>query len=485
MVVSSVETTKKWIYDKISTGTKYDFKSRQYDFVSSETGQKIDFESIKPNMIISMAENGNYTYALVTNTVIRGEISGRSKDGTKVYAIIDGITYEISNAVNSSENLYVGNEVEMYLDFKDTIVYCASNEFKGRKLAYMISHGTTRSNLDPRAQIKILDQSGKITILDFANKVSFNNQTGIKDQVLIDSALNNVSNIFMYTLNDEGKINKVYYPKDGEDSGIYNYFNNATGSLQYSNTNKTLGKSIFVDQNATIFKIPSSSFVGATEEDYTIATRDSLRDSLSYTVLASYTSKEDSIASDIILMEYNVTSIGYNYLPVMLITKKANAIDEEGEQVDVLYGVSSKGEEVKYIGQNGKFSGCNVGDIVKLESADGIVKMAPIVGYDAENDVVNGFNSQSNSIQKGVILQRENALIKFYLGNTPSSPALSDIKLYDLDGAKISLYDKAAKRATDTTLEELKDYESFADSTQEVIILANDKEKAYWVIIFE
>ncbi len=157
-------------------------KIEDNDIISFVNSNVKSFSSLKPGMIISVAQSrekidGGYVYYLcVSDKEIKGVVSGASQSegfltvGSEDFKVSKNLLSAKPNFIN---NIKYGDESTFYLDVTDKIAYAASDAVKTKNYAYLLAARVVTKG-ESELVVKILDKDGGIMEYTCSPKVKIN-----------------------------------------------------------------------------------------------------------------------------------------------------------------------------------------------------------------------------------------------------------------------------------------------------------------------
>ena len=408
-IVGSVNAEKQYIIDL--------YKLNNLDLEKDETfvtadGTECEVSSLKKNdLIVSEKDkSGKITAAgLVANRIV-----GKVESFDESEVTIDGEKYKIGeyyNRLAAMENrpkdfafIKVGATFCALADENDNVV--ALIEMKAQekiRYAYLIK----LSGEDEKAKARILNTSGEIEILDFADKVSVDGKR-VKKSEVIKRLVASHGKTFVYA--EEGyKIGSVVRIRTDENKKI-DYVDTiakdeytegeetmertfARSSLVWSPDASSFSGKARLNQSSIIFQVPSNldevdSFAVVNSSSLSFGTYD----------VELYNVKRNGLASTaVVYVNSKITGFIDGWDPIYLIKNSTKVFGDDEEIYDVLHAYSLNGE-VDLIVDN-KFdidiSSVNPGDIIRVgKSYNGRVNfIEPIMSV---NKTDKPFKSSNN-----------------------------------------------------------------------------------------
>lgn len=237
-----------------------------YDDTEHITG----LDNIGGNNIVSYqkAKDGAYTNFIVTSKRVSGRIESMEEDWK--YITVSGTRYKCLESYYNSrekfEEVNVGDEIELFLDFKDRIadIKLVNSTVKA---GYVISGycGAEEQGL------RLLQEDGKITVVELANKVTVDGLRMKANELagcsqLFDSG-KAIKQLILYRQSNDGKITMIDTAEDRSGIGSNNhegftldYDSEKASSLRVISLNGTrvLGSKYLPTSDTKVFGIDNS-----------------------------------------------------------------------------------------------------------------------------------------------------------------------------------------------------------------------------------
>lgn len=345
MVVGGTDVNAKVIYDKLHPGKTVELDGKDY-IIQNSGGEEISFENIFNDNVLdirqSINKNGEkYIQIAVSDSLVKGKVTAISEDTDEV--VINNKTYEVSVFANFDE-IKLGTEGAFYLDTKGRIVCQKLTE--GLRYGYLISIYGRDFPAEYLGYIYTLDDN--FGIYEFAEKIKIdgnllkNNEAYKKLASAADNKFRN--GVIKYELNDEGKISKLMFPDENGDDFITLASYDSEKEVQYRDSNSSFNlpeKSLcFKDSDTVYINVP---FAEEKNEDAFFRINYSGDDYIRFHKI--FADKKDSKTAKVIVWYRdieNVKTVSNNEICFML-ESKYSKIDQNGETVMALSGVSSSG----------------------------------------------------------------------------------------------------------------------------------------------
>lgn len=256
-----------------------DTNSRTYDLddylgdgyeIYDDTGSTTGLDNIGGNNIVSYqkSRDGRYTSFIVTSKRVSGRID--SMEDNWKYISVSGTSYKCLESYYSSrenfDEVKVGDEVELFLDFKDRIADIKL--VKSTVKAGYVFSGYCGAD---EQTLKLLQEDGKIDYVDLAKKVTVNGKKMDVDKLTGCSQLFDngkaIKQLILYRQSNDGKITMIDTAEDTSGIGSYDhagftldYDSEKASSLRVITVNGTrvLGSKYLPTSDTKVFGIDNS-----------------------------------------------------------------------------------------------------------------------------------------------------------------------------------------------------------------------------------
>lgn len=179
--------------------------------IFDKSGNIISADKIKSNSVIEIykSPDGSHLTAIVNSAVVSGKYTEKTDDKIKVDSREFGFSHDVRSDVSA---LSLGAEYDFYINTKNEIVYWTQGI--GYKQGYVLDVGETEG-LEKTVAVKLLSQTGKVEVLNLANKVKNINygSTTMIDKSNYNSVFSQVNNreFILYQLNGSGEVATVVH----------------------------------------------------------------------------------------------------------------------------------------------------------------------------------------------------------------------------------------------------------------------------------
>ena len=366
MYISSKNSDKMEIFNKISDNNsntddeilKIDADDITYRVsIYTPDGKNGGFEDLMAGQSINVARNGKVFKILISNLSVRGTVSEMTFDKHTLLNI-ENKWYELSSEYENSKNkieVYAGDNLTLYLDSFGRVAWIEKSVNDGERLGYVVKVEDEK-DLSTGVRVKLFNTEGKMVILGVSDKLQFEDENGIettlKDASLF-AALENLSGLVSYRLNSEGFIRRIELPLtySTNEHRLHRIFKTTPamgGNIIYKSTPRTFGGKVYVGGTTQIMGIAADPL---DDKAYKLLNNTAFINDNSYEIDA-YSIAPHSAVADIILVSTRNTSNSIDpRSSLVVITKRAVSIDDEGTVIEKIYGMSS-GNEVSFTAEN-------------------------------------------------------------------------------------------------------------------------------------
>ena len=236
-------------------------------------GAKIELSDVEKGSIASIAWSLDKRVAqmFISKDQVSGRVSKKTESDGKTKLTIGETEYKV--AYDAPEEIELGDESTFSIDAFGNI-YHASEVVLSTYLSYAYVMDTaTRDTMDTTYMLKVLDQSGSISVLELASKVRLN-EVSVKDETAINVI--GKDTLIQYKKNSDGMVNEVYTAIDHTNVTDYKGYDeknfskdNANNSMYFKNTSTpSFGGLYLVPEQTLIFNIPEDK----NDKDYYMVT---------------------------------------------------------------------------------------------------------------------------------------------------------------------------------------------------------------------
>ncbi|MEG1879994.1 MAG: hypothetical protein RR145_01605, partial [Oscillospiraceae bacterium] len=371
MFVSSVDTVNTTFYDMLDTNNKVKLELNNSELhvnIHTSNGQEMKFSDIEKWDVaeVIQSEGKEISEIVINREVVSGTITAQKKTEGRQYIVINSVTYRLTNALvkymeTRSMEFKVGDSLKIFLSengevagFDKTAIKSESGEY-----GYLIQ-STLSNGLKKELSFKILNQDGKLSYLNSAEKIQIDMAKRLTNEQAEDKlkpilrGVDKDGNAIMtpvvvyYEKNADGAVTYIDTPRTAlapdEDGTLY--LVGKTNNEKCRGEAQTISGKINYDDTSKVFLVPAKN-EGATGKEY------DCKKALEYLInyenytLSGYAREKHSAISRVIT---NVSNAASAYLPennLFLLQEVATSITEDGEKCYVLYGIED-GTECSY-----------------------------------------------------------------------------------------------------------------------------------------
>ena len=395
IMVSGMDTINQKVYDKLTN----DYCSLNPDdytsfVLTTAAGEKVDFEDVEDNDIISVYEsrNGDYFRGVLSRTVKKGDISGR--DDQKIR--LSDVEYEFyDRALSDGAG---AKSAELYLDHKGYIAYVNYSYISSNRFVAYAYNGYFDEDPTPAVTLKILNENGKLEVLSTGDSVRFNGKKYPADSVINRFGKTGENDAFkpqlvLLSVNDDGIITSVSTASDNGGNNELIKNQEMTGRNEWAceaaAEQNIIGVSMLYDENTKVFNVPADDEVRSARPSKFSVT--GVQNNAKYQGAVSYKVTTDEVFYE----QYIVNKEGVNVSfaedqPFVQVKKMVDGINDEDDIVKIMTTVSAGAAEQKYpVSVDCEFSDiCNSGaavndisegDVVRIGVRDGEINKIELI----------------------------------------------------------------------------------------------------------
>lgn len=224
-VIGSINAPEGKIYDKYKKNALIDLSDNDTRYsVKASDGTVLTLENLEVGDTIGYAaSHDKKVYEIIRYTdEIGGTYDQLTSDGK---IVLKNQEYKLSSYyienVKALKNLKLGTEVILRVSSDNKVIYITEYS-SSLNYAFLVDVGTG-TGLDSAVKVKIFSQTGEMLELDLAEKVRFDTQTKtltseLKSELDAVLAKQYAYRVIKYSLNAEGKVNKIYTATDNTES---------------------------------------------------------------------------------------------------------------------------------------------------------------------------------------------------------------------------------------------------------------------------
>lgn len=335
-------------------------------------GKAASFNDISQSDIALVAVDKTKKYAkiLVSGERVNGTVE--LIDGDEVQ--INGDSYKISPFLSKVSDFRIklspGNKVEVRLDAFGKAAYVRFSNSENKKYGYLMDIAFA-GGLDGQCRVKLLADNGVVQVFDSVNSLRINGATATRENIA--SAFTSFGKfepqLIRYTVNDEGKITKLFSAGEGSLSMDFPYAQRAqaSGGLRVFAAD---GDFVY-NADTVIFSVPMYP-EDALDEDYTVSTQ--VKGEYKTSQIAAFDVNEYQIAAAVVRKNAATSNTGTitnddkNYNPLLVVDTLSKKLNKKGEEEYVLHCYTKDGEADYYV-KDDKYSlvkDLKKGDVILL-----------------------------------------------------------------------------------------------------------------------
>ena len=402
------------VYDAVDPETQVLLDENEGTFISiaDADGNYVKPEDMKAMDVLSLAVSQD-------GTVISGSLSREKRSGT-IQEISEGNYGEPVITINQEEfaltdktagylesinkSLKPGMKISAYLNNNGEIAYVDLENADSEKYGFIINAAEPFGFSDG-AQIRMLNQSGKVESLECAETVKIDGKTIKNAQdaykaLLLNGVVRNAPVI--YKQNQEGKISYIDMPADTaamRESGDTLYIAQMEGKRTYSHTNKSFDYKVNISNDTKIFFVPEKNITSMDDYGFGLGTMSSFVGNTEYNI-ASYQTDGNDFYSEILVVKKAMgnNEIAFDKDTEVAIIKSVENVIHNGAAATKLTVLFKGGERDLYPGEDGMFQnvpGYIESNVYKnLHPGDVIFFATRIDGYVGKIRVIVGTSSE-------------------------------------------------------------------------------------------
>ncbi len=394
-LVDKVNYVEKVIYTHSEVGKNIDMSSVKGQYtISDKDGKEISIYNVEADMLLEAAVSEDGLYAMVKESANVVNAAITSSDFENLVFELDGVEYKMTKDFrNAFSSLSVGTKGNFYIGKNGKAVMYKKGSTR-LQYGYIMKAG--KKTAMGGYQVKILGETGVISVLDFADKVIVD--SGVKTAYEAYGIIQNdlVTNLVRFRTDDDGKlkvldtaakdirtgeaaIGSLTEDSQEDDDSLVMYFSDYTGGYTYKDSPKALQPKVNV-ASTRIFTTPVNPEDIDDETKYRVVRSNNFRND------QSFTSDEIEI--------FDVDK--YGNCSVILykgdITKTAVEDSQSAVIERIRYELNSEGvfEKCLRLLVNGKYESYFIGKDINEEEVKGGKPLCKgdIIRFKAENDTL-------------------------------------------------------------------------------------------------
>lgn len=485
-------------------GKILDFGSdKKYDKIDifDVNGDRMYFLEVKDDDVLMLYEsqNGKYLKVIVVRQKISGKIEFENNDSSGKRYKIGNEMYYLSREYDSikslnKENLTLGFSGTFFLDkFGYIVAARKENVASDKYIGYVINVTKVKNDIET-SQIKLFTAEGKTQVLEFADKVKFNNTRLVLQKNCRNEFLDNNNEyenscgikrqLISYTLNSKGQVNAVDIayttsPEEGEtENSIKCTYNFSTdGGKRYWKEATNSFDALVPVNNETKYFVVCGKEAEPDEKSFVVGGKEILTDSKYYDIEA-YKCAVGYSANYVVIYGGGVAQDD-NYF---VIDSVFNMLDDEGSVCKYVRAMSvyNNSKECADIPISDSYSGevltdDNYGDIcfLTLDYYGKIIASRKILDYSNKEFEFSSYMSngshdtcQEKRYTYSSVFDFDGSIAKCRLGFDVSDES-KDFEYYRADGyGKIVVVEKKVsgkEKIRIGTIQDIKSYKKYGN----------------------
>ena len=327
-------------------------------------GKELEWSSLNEGDILALQiVKGNIeaTTATLVNKTISGRVTEYDEDADpdKSEYGIGGETYKVVTgalmSTSSMDKLELGDEGTFYLDIMGNIIKFDLEATTASNYAYVVGV-MAYSGFDQAAEVKLYTALGEMVTFVTASKVNIDKMTSASvytKSVSVDAAdltksgdlyQINKGDLITFSLNSQGRINKISYPNMLNVTTGFREFTASTsdGASSYDYKSESFrvagGKRVYVDAGTVIMNVASKIKTTTFDSDYEILALSSALDDIdNIESIKAYDVNNSSVARFILITgEVDTTSVSSGVAMLVSSSTTTNAAGDRILRYNVL-----------------------------------------------------------------------------------------------------------------------------------------------------
>ena len=504
-VVTSIDKDKNKIYGKWGKSLTITDDS----VIASPDGKDMEITDVGAKSVVSALVdlNGEVTGAIVSTTVVIGEISEITGEGE---AVIGGVKYDLDEDVSKTGlDIKSGFAGTFYLDTKGRI--CNAESGKKKEYVYIMK-AKLKTEMDDELELKLLDTESKVkTYKNIKNmKVNGVNCKKAGDIIKALGGEDKAAQLVMCEFGENGEIlsfetayNKpvtadyldknleAQYPDDRMRVTFSNYIEGETTTESwYKSYTGSFGGKANLSGETYWFKIPKNPDE-AQDSDYQVLKNAAYRfyGDHKYSI-ESYVSRKDKMLTDVVIT-YEKTAANEEFTedsPVSVVNAVKYGLDKDRNEVQKLV-ILDWGREKEYTlsgidPKNAPKSSGGTTEIVKgsvvrylTNSIDEITRVEVLCEPDGNGNPRmcgkdNGNHGANFRITLGGAYLKDNEYIAYRPGNITGELARTDYEITSLSRAQVYIHESGSNRLKLVDINSIATYKDAGDDYSRLFMYA-------------
>ena len=359
MVISDIRAADYKLYSDNAGTLILDEEESDYNFTIYKDGEKVAFDAIQVNDVVSYSGVKNSSNELesgiviVTSNQVSGVIETYGDKSAKDYTVtINGETYKYNNneltiGSDVTDAADIGDQVTFYINARGVICGIDAEETNTNLQYGFATLMAKGQGLNSGYDIRICDATGAWDTYSMNTRVSVNgngaeaatsaNWASYTGKSLTDGKYI-INDVVAYETNADGKITKIYFQEDVKGKFDITDKTDAEGdgtATYYSDVNTFGG--VTLGEKTVVYSVAADADLTAEiEEDVvTVSTRDGLVNRQTYGYgFTAYNVNKDNVAA-VVYGKGLVGAIDYAsaFFTISKVTTKNNAEGESGKEI--------------------------------------------------------------------------------------------------------------------------------------------------------
>ncbi len=339
MTVTRVNTADKVLYLKAEKSSRILNLDEPIRYIMREgLGDIIDFEDIKTDDLLSVAESADKTVYILRRSTekVSGTINAINDDEVK----LDDTLYPYDSELRSS--LSIGAEASFVLDFLGRIA-SVSDGADDMEYGYLLG-ATQNSGISKNMKLKLFAADGTVKILEAADRIRINDTATDEDEAYEDSRLR-AKQLIRYSVNGKGEVSRLEFAVNGSSMDKYERldkftldedFSGEAVPVYYRNTDQMFAHRLRTNDDMLVIIVPEDP---ADDEGYSILRKSDIPADLGFSNAKVYDLDENYYIGAIVanVEDKNLLT---TTKPTALITRITKAVDENGDDIAQLHAVT-------------------------------------------------------------------------------------------------------------------------------------------------
>ncbi len=394
------------IYDKYQVSSTVDLSDPETKYyVFNSQGDLIDLEAIEANTPAGYvrSEDGKLVKIKLYDNAYGGTIEEKTSDNR--LKIRDNY-YELSTyytAIKGLDDLKFGTKVICYLGEDNDIIYLeiVSGDVN---YAYLVNCGVAPGSLNKEVIVKLMTPKQGMVELSLAAKTNINGNIRTTTQAITDltaiMARVDKYRALKYSLNDEGKINKIFSAECVTDlSGIFADIadddtpkaflpnNESTGAgdgyIASTNSEGILTPFFVPAASCQVIMIPQEADKKLDDKEYAVLEAASFQADKTYNIIAYDVDAGGVPRFIMVYTNSSLTSIG-EYTKYAIVEKKYTTVNDEGDVVDCIKAYTDGSYQQFYINEQVVTSDAVISTLDAVAPGDWVR-----LSYNARNEITD------------------------------------------------------------------------------------------------